>query len=75
MKRIIDLPSPCISVCTLDRDTGYCQGCLRTSEEIAMWNYLDYDERVGLLDILRSRRQELGLPVRTRRSRRQRMRN
>jgi uncharacterized protein len=29
--------SPCISVCVLDRITGFCIGCGRTSSEIAQW--------------------------------------
>ena len=29
--------SPCISVCRMDADTGWCEGCLRTINEIAGW--------------------------------------
>ena len=25
--------SPCISVCKMDPDTGFCEGCARTSQE------------------------------------------
>ena len=35
------LPSPCISVCRLDSASGYCEGCLRTLDEIAAWGTLD----------------------------------
>lgn len=31
------LPSPCVSVCTMDPDSGLCRGCFRTLEEIAGW--------------------------------------
>lgn len=31
-------PSPCISVCRMDRDAGLCQGCLRTIKEISGWS-------------------------------------
>jgi predicted Fe-S protein YdhL (DUF1289 family) len=31
------LPSPCVSVCTMDPDSGLCRGCFRTLEEIADW--------------------------------------
>lgn len=34
-------PSPCISVCRMDNDTGLCQGCLRTMDEIIAWSRLD----------------------------------
>ncbi len=37
------LPSPCISVCTMEPRTGLCRGCLRTLEEIAAWSTLDDD--------------------------------
>jgi predicted Fe-S protein YdhL (DUF1289 family) len=35
------LPSPCISVCTMVQATGLCAGCLRTLDEIAAWSRLD----------------------------------
>ena len=37
--------SPCISVCRIDDATGWCTGCLRTLDEIAMWGALDDDDR------------------------------
>ena len=33
----IGVKSPCINVCTLDTDTGWCLGCARTAAEIAEW--------------------------------------
>ena len=59
-----DLPSPCVSVCEIDRQTGYCRGCLRSSREIAGWRDLDHDARLALLETLRDRRREIGLPTR-----------
>ena len=35
------VPSPCISVCRMDAQTGLCTGCLRTLDEIAAWSTLD----------------------------------
>ena len=35
------IPSPCISVCKMDERTGWCEGCLRTLDEIAAWSGLD----------------------------------
>ena len=29
--------SPCISVCKMDEDTGFCEGCSRTSQEKILW--------------------------------------
>jgi predicted Fe-S protein YdhL (DUF1289 family) len=38
-------PSPCISVCRMDADTGLCQGCFRTLDEIASWGLASDPER------------------------------
>ncbi len=35
------VPSPCIDVCKIDASTGWCEGCLRTIDEIAAWGALD----------------------------------
>ena len=29
--------SPCISICKMDPDTGFCEGCARTSQEKILW--------------------------------------
>lgn len=34
------VPSPCVSVCRMDEDTGLCHGCLRTIDEIIAWGRL-----------------------------------
>jgi predicted Fe-S protein YdhL (DUF1289 family) len=31
------LPSPCVSVCTMNPQSGLCRGCFRSLEEIADW--------------------------------------
>jgi predicted Fe-S protein YdhL (DUF1289 family) len=33
--------SPCINVCRLHAGTGWCEGCLRTIDEIAAWGAMD----------------------------------
>ena len=35
------VPSPCISVCKMDEARLYCQGCLRTIDEIRQWSKSD----------------------------------
>jgi predicted Fe-S protein YdhL (DUF1289 family) len=35
------VPSPCQSVCRMESGTGWCEGCLRTLDEIAAWSRLD----------------------------------
>lgn len=47
--------SPCIGICQLDRD-GYCEGCLRSGDEIARWVAMGEHERKRLLnDVLPQR--------------------
>ncbi|MEZ5930899.1 MAG: DUF1289 domain-containing protein [Alphaproteobacteria bacterium] len=58
---MIDLPSPCVGVCTLDPETRRCLGCMRTSEEIARWPFADEAERMAILQSLRQRRRAAGL--------------
>jgi predicted Fe-S protein YdhL (DUF1289 family) len=41
--------SPCIGVCELGRD-GYCEGCLRSGDEIARWVAMGERERKRMLD-------------------------
>lgn len=33
--------SPCIGVCRIDPETGWCVGCVRSLDEIAAWGSLD----------------------------------
>lgn len=35
-----EIQSPCVWVCIIDADTGYCCGCGRTGDEVAGW--IDY---------------------------------
>ncbi len=37
----LHVPSPCQSVCIMHPDTGLCEGCLRTIDEIAAWSRMD----------------------------------
>lgn len=34
------VPSPCVNVCRMNEATGFCDGCLRTIDEIAAWSTL-----------------------------------
>ncbi len=35
------VPSPCISVCRMDEQSGLCEGCQRTIDEIVRWGSAD----------------------------------
>ena len=39
------VPSPCISVCRMSADTGLCEGCFRTLDEIRFWGTLADDKK------------------------------
>lgn len=57
MTAAADAPrSPCISVCRMDAASGWCEGCLRTIDEIAAWSLLDADEQRAVLAALPARR-------------------
>ena len=48
--------SPCINICRMHAPTGWCEGCLRTIDEIATWGRLDTAARLAVLDRLPPRR-------------------
>lgn len=49
------VPSPCIGLCELDRESALCKGCLRTIDEIAAWGRLDAPARRRVLAALELR--------------------
>lgn len=48
--------SPCTSVCRMDARTGWCEGCLRTLDEIAAWSKLDDADKRQVCLLLDERR-------------------
>lgn len=38
---VVNVPSPCISVCRMSEVTGLCEGCWRTLDEIGQWGSAD----------------------------------
>lgn len=49
------IESPCILVCTIDTETGFCLGCARTLDEIARWSSMGAEERTAVLSLLADR--------------------
>ena len=49
------VPSPCINVCKMDASTGWCEGCLRTIDEIAGWSSFDDDAKRAVWDAIEAR--------------------
>jgi len=33
-----NVPSPCVSVCRMDAQRAFCEGCLRSIDEIRLWS-------------------------------------
>ncbi len=53
------VPSPCISVCRMNARSGWCEGCLRTLDEIAGWSTMDNDQKRRVWKLLVQRREAL----------------
>ncbi|WP_443112070.1 DUF1289 domain-containing protein [Aquabacterium sp. OR-4] len=51
--------SPCINVCRMNAASGWCEGCLRSLDEIAAWGRLDEHARRAVWAQLDPRRQQL----------------
>lgn len=49
------MESPCILVCSIDMNTGYCFGCGRTGDEIGGWTTYTDAERRAIMATLPAR--------------------
>ncbi len=56
MKPDAAVASPCVNICRMDDASGWCEGCLRTIDEIAAWSVLsDSDKRAVSIELSRRR--------------------
>lgn len=53
--------SPCINICCMSPDTGWCDGCQRSIDEITRWSRASDAERWQILAAVAERRDLLGL--------------
>lgn len=53
------VPTPCVKVCRLDPDTGYCLGCFRTREEVASWLTMTDDKKRAVWASFEARQEEM----------------
>ena len=53
------VPSPCVSLCKMNPDTGFCDGCLRTIDEIVAWSRADDAYKRGVWTAIREREQRI----------------
>lgn len=54
-----DVPSPCINVCRMNAQTGLCEGCFRTIDEIAHWSAASNAEKRAVWEEIRWRQEQL----------------
>jgi len=47
--------SPCIGICRINIQSGLCEGCLRTRDEIAAWIDMRDDQRRQVVLVLEQR--------------------
>jgi len=47
--------SPCVGVCEIDVQSQLCIGCLRSTDEIAMWPQIDYEKSLELINQIAKR--------------------
>lgn len=52
---VTSVPSPCINVCRMDSATGWCEGCLRTIDEIRNWSAYDDAAKRAVWNLLDGR--------------------
>lgn len=57
------IKSPCILVCQLDFDSGYCLGCGRTGDEIGNWVRMTPSGRNTVMAALPARLESIGMPA------------
>ena len=59
------VPSPCISVCQVDNETGCCIGCFRAIDEIREWPIMTAEQKTEVLARITGRKAAAGRPPET----------
>jgi len=50
-----EVASPCVDLCVIHRESGYCMGCYRTGDEISRWREMGPEDRLALKAMLPER--------------------
>lgn len=53
------MESPCVKVCVINPENGYCEGCARTIKEIAQWSHYTAQDRSRVMVELEDRKSRL----------------
>ena len=56
-----EIPSPCVSVCRMDLQRTYCEGCLRSIDEIRVWRASSDLEKKAIWALIAARAATLSL--------------
>ncbi len=48
--------SPCVNICRMNAQTGYCEGCFRTIDEIACWSGYTDEDKLAVIAKLAARK-------------------
>lgn len=56
MDQPVSINSPCINICVINADNGFCSGCYRTIDEITHWPKLTPHQKIEVLNELADRR-------------------
>lgn len=64
------IESPCILICSMDRESGHCFGCGRTTDEIAYWGLRAKDKRDAIMAELPARMPPLKAKLEEKRAKR-----
>lgn len=58
----MSIPSPCINLCRMSPQSGYCEGCLRSIAEITEWGRADDSRKRAILREVARRKAAAGAP-------------
>lgn len=55
MTGVPTIRTPCVGICALDGQTGWCKGCGRTAAEVGGWGTMTDAERDAVMNTLPDR--------------------
>lgn len=55
----IEVASPCIKLCKINKSNGLCEGCLRTIDEITIWSKADRTTKLKIWEYIEVRKASL----------------
>jgi uncharacterized protein len=55
------VPSPCVGVCKMSPDSGWCTGCWRSLDEIAQWGRMADAGKLRVWQQIEARQRNAGL--------------